>query len=52
MVGVPIAYYAAFETDFNLSGVWLGPCIANIFLAICYNVLIAKTDLRELILDA
>ena len=36
----------------DLSGIWLGPCFSNIFLAIGYNVLIARINWRSLILDA
>ena len=36
----------------GLSGVWLGPTHANIFLAICYNVFIQNIKWKELILDA
>ena len=36
----------------GLSGIWLGPTNANIFLALCYNIFIMNIDWRQLILDA
>ena len=37
---IPICYYSAFKMDMGLVGIQLGSVVANIFLVICYNILI------------
>ena len=36
----------------GLVGVWLGPAIAQVFLAICYHTVIQSIDWKQLILEA
>ena len=52
LVGVPMAYFFTFHAGMGLSGIWLGPTHANVFLAICYNVFISNIDWKALILEA
>ena len=49
---IPIALYLGFTKEMSLTGLWLGPVSAEVFLTICYNIWIVQIDWRPLILIA
>ena len=49
---IPIALYCGFSKGMGLSGLWLGPVAAEVFLTLVYNIWIFKMDWRPLILTA
>ena len=49
---IPIALYLGFTKEMSLTGLWLGPVSAEVFLTICYNIWISQIEWRPLILIA
>ena len=47
--GIPIAWFFAFYKDMGITGIWIGPTFACIFLFVCYNIVISRTDLQFIV---
>ena len=47
--GIPASWYFAFVLDLGLRGLWIGPTIAVAYNTICYNIIIACIDWKELV---
>ena len=48
-LGIPLAWYFAFHQGWGITGIWIGPAFACVWLFILYNVVIARIDLRALV---
>ena len=49
VIGIPLAWFFAFHQGMGITGIWIGPAFACIYLFILYNVVIARIDLKALI---
>ena len=49
MIGLPLACVFAFMFDMAVGGIWLGYAHAQLFLAVCFNMIIARIDWMRLV---